>query len=120
MTTLALPAARVATPGTESPLVRLRAHRRCARVPRDISVSAAGIHFLVERCSKGWSVYLAAISDPDAVSAIRLTLVCTAAIAVPANLVFGVAAAWAIAKVRFSRQERADDADRLALLGVAR
>jgi sulfate transport system permease protein len=49
---------------------------------------------------KGWGVYLAAITDPDAVSAIRLTLLCTA-IAVPANLIFGVAAAWAIAKFDF-------------------
>jgi sulfate/thiosulfate transport system permease protein len=44
--------------------------------------------------------YFAACSDPDALAAIRLTLL-TAAIAVPANLVFGVAAAWAIAKFSF-------------------
>ena len=43
---------------------------------------------------------LPAIRDPDAVAAVRLTLL-TAAIAVPANVVFGVAAAWAIAKFRF-------------------
>jgi sulfate transport system permease protein len=48
----------------------------------------------------GWSVFLAAISDPDALSAIRLTLL-VAAIAVPANLVFGLAAAWTIAKFQF-------------------
>jgi sulfate transport system permease protein len=46
---------------------------------------------------KGLAVYLTAIVEPDALAAIRLTLL-TAAIAVPLNLVFGVAAAWAIAK----------------------
>ena len=49
---------------------------------------------------KGLQVYLAAISEPDAVSAIKLTLL-AAAISVPLNLVFGVAAAWAIAKFDF-------------------
>lgn len=47
--------------------------------------------------SRGLSVYLAAIRTPDTLAAIRLTLV-TAAIVVPLNTVFGVAAAWAIAK----------------------
>jgi sulfate transport system permease protein len=50
--------------------------------------------------AKGWSGYWAAISDPDARSAIRLTLL-TVAIAVPLNLIFGMAAAWAIAKFHF-------------------
>ena len=49
---------------------------------------------------KGWSAYLAALVHPDALAAIQLTLL-TAAIAVPLNLVFGVAAAWAIAKFEF-------------------
>ncbi|HMP72573.1 MAG TPA: sulfate ABC transporter permease subunit CysW [Kiritimatiellia bacterium] len=49
---------------------------------------------------QGWSVYLASFSEPDAVAAIRLTLL-TAAIAVPLNIVFGVSAAWAITKFRF-------------------
>ncbi len=53
-----------------------------------------------EALRKGIGVYLAAIVDPDAVAAIRLTLLC-AVIAVPLNLVFGVAAAWAIAKFEF-------------------
>jgi sulfate transport system permease protein len=53
-----------------------------------------------EALKKGLGVYLAAISDPDARDAIRLTLL-TAGIAVPLNLVFGVAAAWAIAKFDF-------------------
>src|SRR6201999_1777345 len=50
--------------------------------------------------SKGIGKYLAAITDPDAVSAIQLTLL-VAAIAVPLNAVFGVAAAWCIAKFDF-------------------
>jgi sulfate transport system permease protein len=53
-----------------------------------------------EALKKGWGVYLAAISEPDAWAAIRLTFI-AAAIAVPLNLVFGIAAAWAIAKFDF-------------------
>ena len=48
----------------------------------------------------GWNAYLTAISEPDAMSALTLTLT-AAAIAVPANLLFGVAAAWAIGKFQF-------------------
>jgi sulfate transport system permease protein len=51
----------------------------------------------VEALSKGWTTYWSAIATPDALSAMRLTLL-AAAIAVPLNLTFGVAAAWAIAK----------------------
>jgi sulfate transport system permease protein len=54
----------------------------------------------VEALKKGWEAYAMAIMDDDALSAIRLTLL-TAAIAVPANLVFGVSASWAIAKFDF-------------------
>jgi sulfate transport system permease protein len=50
--------------------------------------------------SKGAGAYLAAISDPDALSAVRLTLL-VAAIAVPLNAAFGVAAAWCLAKFEF-------------------
>jgi sulfate transport system permease protein len=50
--------------------------------------------------AKGIGKYLAAITDPDAVSAMQLTLL-VAAIAVPLNAVFGVAAAWCIAKFEF-------------------
>ena len=49
---------------------------------------------------KGWEAYIAAIVEPDAWSAIKLTLL-AAGIAVPLNLIFGVAAAWAIAKFEF-------------------
>jgi sulfate transport system permease protein len=54
----------------------------------------------VEALRKGWETYPTALADADALSAIRLTLI-TAAIAVPLNLVFGVTAAWAIAKFDF-------------------
>jgi sulfate transport system permease protein len=50
--------------------------------------------------AKGFAVYAAAITDPMAWQAIQLTLL-VAAIAVPLNLVFGIAAAWAIAKFEF-------------------
>jgi len=53
-----------------------------------------------EALRKGLGAYLEALKEPDAWSAIRLTLI-TAAIAVPLNLVFGVAAAWCIAKYEF-------------------
>lgn len=53
-----------------------------------------------EALRKGFDAYWAALQEPDAWSAIRLTLL-TAAIAVPLNLVFGIAAAWAIAKYEF-------------------
>ena len=61
-----------------------------------------------EALRKGASVYWEAISEPDAISAIRLTFI-AALIAVPLNLVFGVAAAWAITKFdfRFARLVRA-------------
>ena len=53
-----------------------------------------------EALRKGVDAYLEALKEPDAWTAIRLTLL-TAAIAVPMNLVFGVAAAWCIAKYEF-------------------
>nr|WP_315218771.1 sulfate ABC transporter permease subunit CysW [uncultured Duganella sp.] len=53
-----------------------------------------------EAFRKGWEAYVAAIVEEDAISAIKLTLI-TAVIAVPLNLVFGVAASWCIAKFEF-------------------
>jgi sulfate transport system permease protein len=53
-----------------------------------------------EALKKGVDAYFNAVTEPDAVASIRLTLL-VAAVAVPANLVFGVAAAWAIAKFEF-------------------
>ena len=53
-----------------------------------------------EALRKGFGVYFAALLEPDALSALKLTLI-AAAIAVPLNLVFGVFAAWAVAKFDF-------------------
>src|SRR5690606_22098793 len=53
-----------------------------------------------EALRKGLETYWSVLIEPDAVSAIKLTLL-TAVIAVPLNLVFGVAAAWSIAKFDF-------------------
>ncbi|MET4895838.1 sulfate ABC transporter permease subunit CysW [Sphingomonadaceae bacterium jetA1] len=50
--------------------------------------------------ARGWGVFVNALTDPDALAAIRLTLL-VAAIAVPVNTVFGIAASWAIAKFDF-------------------
>jgi sulfate transport system permease protein len=54
----------------------------------------------VQALSKGWSFYWSALTDPDSWASIRLTLI-VAGIAVPLNVLFGVAAAWAIAKFKF-------------------
>ena len=53
-----------------------------------------------EALPDGLGTYLASFRDPDALAAVRLTLL-VAAISVPANLLFGVAAAWCIARFRF-------------------
>jgi sulfate/thiosulfate transport system permease protein len=58
------------------------------------------VSVFAEALRQGLGAYLAALVDPDALAAIRLTLL-VAAIAVPANLVFGLCAAWAIAKFEF-------------------
>jgi sulfate/thiosulfate transport system permease protein len=55
---------------------------------------------LFEALRKGWEAWFAAVSDPDARASIRLTLI-VAAISVPLNTIFGLAAAWAIAKFDF-------------------
>jgi sulfate transport system permease protein len=53
-----------------------------------------------EALRDGWRVFVAAISEPDALAAIRLTLL-VSVIVVPVNLLFGIAAAWAISKHQF-------------------
>jgi sulfate/thiosulfate transport system permease protein len=58
------------------------------------------INVFAQALSKGVGAYLQSLQDPDTRSAIRLTLI-VAAISVPLNLVFGLAAAWAIAKFEF-------------------
>jgi sulfate transport system permease protein len=72
-----------------------------------VSVAFLGLFLFVplalvfmQAFSCGWQVYVNALVDPEAVSAIKLTLF-TAAIAVPLNVIFGVAAAWCIAKFEF-------------------
>jgi sulfate transport system permease protein len=54
----------------------------------------------IEAFSKGREAYASAIVEPDAVAALKLTLL-AAAIAVPVNVVFGVAAGWAVGKFQF-------------------
>ncbi|WAK02324.1 sulfate ABC transporter permease subunit CysW [Methylobacter sp. YRD-M1] len=55
---------------------------------------------IVEAFSKGWQTYWSALTQPDAQSAMQLTLL-TALVTVPLNTVFGVAAAWAITRFEF-------------------
>ena len=72
-----------------------------------LAVAFLGLFLLVplaavfaEALRKGWGVYLAAITEADALSAMKLTLIASL-ISVPLNLVFGVAAAWVITKFDF-------------------
>jgi sulfate/thiosulfate transport system permease protein len=58
------------------------------------------VAIFAEALRKGVGVYIASFTDPHAVSAIKMTLL-VSAICVPMNLVFGLSAAWAIAKFRF-------------------
>ncbi|NHQ84230.1 sulfate ABC transporter permease subunit CysW [Chromobacterium vaccinii] len=53
-----------------------------------------------EALAKGWDTYLTALSEPDALAAVRLTLL-AAAVSVPLNLAFGIAAAWAVTRFDF-------------------
>jgi len=55
---------------------------------------------LAQALKKGFAFYLHSLSDPDALSAIRLTLI-VAAVSVPLNLLFGLAASWSITKFDF-------------------
>lgn len=58
------------------------------------------IAVFAQALERGWSAYWKAITEPDALASIRLTLL-AAGVAVPMNLLFGLAAAWAIAKFQF-------------------
>lgn len=84
---------------TEAPWVR-RALIALALVFLALVLFLPLVAVFVEALRNGVSSYLSAITEPDALQAMRLTLT-IAAIAVPLNLVFGVAAAWAIAKFEF-------------------
>ncbi len=55
---------------------------------------------LIEASAAGWHAYASAILEPDTLAAIRLTLL-VALLCVPSNIIFGIAAAWAITKFRF-------------------
>lgn len=98
-TTFPLPISSASRATTESPLVR------CSLIT--IAALFLGIFLFLplavvfsSALAKGFSVYLAALREPDALAAIRLTLL-AAAIAVPANMIFGLAAAWTIGKFEF-------------------
>ena len=58
------------------------------------------VNVFAQALAYGWAHYWQALAQPDSMAAIRLTLI-VAAIGVPLNVVFGLAAAWAIAKFRF-------------------
>jgi len=83
----------------ESPLVR-RVLVGLALLFLTLFLFVPLVFVFYEGLRKGLGVYFAAIVEADALDAIKLTLL-TAAIAVPLNLVFGIAAAWAIAKFSF-------------------
>jgi sulfate transport system permease protein len=77
------------------------------RILIGISLAFVGILILlpltavfIEAFRKGWPFYVAAISDPLTLAALRLTVV-TAAVSLAANLLFGLAASWLIAKFNF-------------------
>ncbi|OKP79113.1 sulfate/thiosulfate transporter permease subunit [Paenibacillus sp. P3E] len=100
------------------PMAALRTHRNAASpattessAVKWVLVAAAAlvlfwlialplIVVLTEALKRGWDVFLAALTDPDAASALRLTLL-VAVITVPLNTLFGVMAAWAVTKFRF-------------------
>ena len=94
-----------------APRVEARPLTRSARVTRAalIGVSLAFLGLLLaaplgavlsQALAKGWQAYLGSFSDSDTLAAIRLTLL-VAAIVVPVNTIFGICAAWAIAKFEF-------------------
>src|SRR5882762_11423968 len=58
------------------------------------------VNVFAQAFAKGWQVYWTSLTEPDSWAAIRLTVI-VAAIAVPLNVLFGGAAAWAIAKFEF-------------------
>ncbi len=59
------------------------------------------IAVFAEALRRGWEVYITALSEPDARSALRLTLF-VAAVVVPINMIVGLAAAWALTKFNFT------------------
>ena len=98
-TTVAAPAPRQSTSTLEPSWVRY-ALIAVALLFLTIFLFVPLVAVFTEALKKGWDTYREAVLDPDALAAIRLTLT-AAGIAVPLNLVFGVAAAWAITKFEF-------------------
>jgi sulfate/thiosulfate transport system permease protein len=84
---------------TEPPAVRW-ALTAVALVFLTLFLAVPLIAVFTEAFRHGWTVYTESLKEPDAVAALKLTLT-AAAIAVPANLLFGVCAAWAIGKFHF-------------------
>jgi sulfate transport system permease protein len=105
MATIAIPRAAGAAPRAvgratgESPVVRW-VLTGVALVFLGLTLVLPLVLVLHEALARGIDVFVAAVREPDALSAARLTLL-IAAIVVPVNLVFGVAAAWCIAKFEF-------------------
>jgi sulfate transport system permease protein len=104
---IALGATPLAEPIVERRPSPIGESRRTRRVLIGIAVTFMGLFLLmplaavfVEAFRQGLGAYADALVEPDAISAILLTLL-VAAISVPLNCVFGVAAAWAIAKFNF-------------------
>ncbi len=94
-----------------APRIEQRPPTRRARVTRatliGISLAFLGLLLaaplgavLTQALAKGWQAFLESFADPDTRAAIRLTLL-VAAIVVPVNTIFGICAAWAIAKFEF-------------------
>ncbi len=84
---------------TEPPLVRI-AIIAVALTFLALVIGLPLVLVFVQAFAKGWATYVAALTDPDAIAAIQLTLL-VAAISVSLNLVFGLVASWAIAKFEF-------------------
>jgi sulfate transport system permease protein len=87
-------------PGLTEPLIVRLALTAVALVFLVMFLLVPLAFIFVEALRGGWQAYRAAIVEPEALAAIRLTLLVTAA-SVPANTLFGVAAAWAITKFDF-------------------
>jgi sulfate transport system permease protein len=88
-------------------VARTRQSALARRILIGTSVAFMGLFLLLplvavfaQALEQGWRVYLRSMVDADALAAIRLTLL-TAGVAVPLNVVLGVAAAWCIAKFEF-------------------
>ena len=108
------PLAAVPPAAAPAAVARARARRRATEDPRWVRFSLTGLALLFlaafvvlpavvvlrEGFARGAAAYATALADADALAAIRLTLL-TAAVAVPLNTAFGLAAAWCVTRYRF-------------------